>query len=141
MCTLFSPVYSRSSFTFRNPICRGNMDSSTSGAESMDIDKRAVPASEPAQPVASRKPRATSVPWKDPNFSVGYVYSAEMMNHFSPHGHPEQPLRIQSIWVMLTRDELTKKMKWMPIREVRKDEALLVHSEDHWNKVMALQRE
>jgi len=107
----------------------------------MDIDKRAVPASEPAQPVASRKPRATSVPWKDPNFSVGYVYSAEMMNHFSPHGHPEQPLRIQSIWVMLTRDELTKKMKWMPIREVRKDEALLVHSEDHWNKVMALQRE
>jgi len=62
-----------------------------------------------------------------------------MMNHFSPHGHPEQPLRIKQIWLTLTQDELTKKMKWIPIREVRRDEALLVHSEDHWTKVMALQ--
>jgi hypothetical protein len=32
-------------------------------------------------------------------------------------------------------------MKWIPIREVRRDEALLVHSEDHWNKVISLQCE
>ncbi|KAF8973205.1 histone deacetylase complex protein [Flammula alnicola] len=87
----------------------------------------------------ARRPRATSVPLNPPNFTVGYIYSSEMMSHFSPHGHPEQPARIQQIWHTIVRDQLNKRMKWIPIREVRRDEALLVHSEDHWDKVMAIQ--
>ncbi|KAF4621405.1 hypothetical protein D9613_000736 [Agrocybe pediades] len=87
----------------------------------------------------SRRPRAQSIPLNPDNYAVGYVYSSEMMSHFSPHGHPEQPARIQEIWLTLARDKLTEQMKWIPIREVRKEEALLVHSEDHWNKVVAIQ--
>ena len=64
-----------------------------------------------------------------------------MMSHFSPHGHPEQPLRIQKIWRTIVQDQLDRRMKWIPIREVVKDEVLLVHSEDHWDKVIAIQRE
>ncbi|KAG5639404.1 hypothetical protein H0H81_002936 [Sphagnurus paluster] len=30
-------------------------------------------------------------------------------------------------------------MKWLPIRPVKKEEAMLVHSEDHWEKVQAIQ--
>lgn len=83
--------------------------------------------------------RASSVPLVPDNYAVGYVYSSEMMIHFSPHGHPEQPARIQEIWRTLVQDQLTKSMKWIPIREVRRDEALLIHSEDHWDKVLAIQ--
>ena len=88
---------------------------------------------------AQRQPRASSVPLVPDNYAVGYVYSSEMMIHFSPHGHPEQPARVQEIWRTLVQDQLTKSMKWIPIREVRRDEALLVHSEDHWDKVLAIQ--
>ncbi|KAF9475778.1 histone deacetylase complex protein [Pholiota conissans] len=87
----------------------------------------------------SRRPRSSSVPLKPDNFAVGYIYSSQMMSHFSPHGHPEQPLRIQQIWRTIVQDQLDKRMKWIPIREVLKDEALLVHSEDHWDKVIAIQ--
>ena len=108
-------------------------------SDSMDVDSdvssRVVPS------IPSGRPRATSLPANPPDYTVGYIYSSEMMSHFSPHGHPEQPARIQQIWQTLVRDQLTKKMKWLPIRQVRKEEALLVHSEDHWDKVIALQCE
>jgi len=53
--------------------------------------------------------------------------------------HPEQPLRIVRIWKILVEKEYTKKMLWLPIRTVRREEALLVHTEDHWDKVQAIQ--
>lgn len=120
-------------------------DPIASGSGSMDVDSEAPPSTSHANGVIdlsqSRRPRASSVPLQPSNLKVGYIYSSEMMNHFSPHGHPEQPLRIQQIWATLVNEQLHKRMKWMPIREVVKGEALLVHSEDHWNKVIAIQCE
>jgi len=110
-----------------------------SPSDSMDVDSDVV--SSVAMAMTTSRPRATSLPANPPDYTVGYIYSSEMMSHFSPHGHPEQPARIQQIWQTLVRDQLTKKMKWLPIREVRKEEALLVHSEDHWDKVIAIQCE
>jgi histone deacetylase 6 len=112
----------------------------------MDVDKEiSVEQKVEQNPDATsivQKPRASSLPLKYPDFTVGYVYSSEMMSHFSPQGHhPEQPQRIQRIWMALRSGQMTDKMKWIPIREVRRDETLLVHSEDHWNKVIALQCE
>lgn len=107
-----------------------------SPSDLMDVDSDGV-----APSIPSCRPRASSLPANPPDYTVGYIYSSEMMSHFSPHGHPEQPARIQQIWQTLVRDQLTKKMKWLPIRQVRKEEALLVHSEDHWDKVIALQCE
>ncbi|KAF9012390.1 histone deacetylase complex protein [Cyathus striatus] len=76
---------------------------------------------------------------KQPDCNVGYIYSAEMTCHFHPEGHPEKPERIERIWRALVDRNYTVKMKWLPIRAVRKEEAMLIHSEDHWNKVLAIQ--
>jgi len=121
------------------------MESSSKSTDGMDVDKEvSMGQKDEQQTVLSviQKPRASSLPIKYPDFTVGYVYSSEMMSHFSTHGHhPEQPQRIQRIWLALKTGQMTEKMKWIPIREVRRDETLLVHSEDHWNKVIALQCE
>ncbi|KAK2463227.1 hypothetical protein APHAL10511_004882 [Amanita phalloides] len=85
------------------------------------------------------RPRAASVPLNNPALTVGYVYAAEMTAHFNPAGHPESPDRIVAIYQTLVFAHYTPKMKWLPIRPVRREEALLVHSEDHWDKVLAIQ--
>ncbi|KAF8161152.1 histone deacetylase complex protein [Crassisporium funariophilum] len=105
----------------------------------VDTDGMGTQVANASGPPLPRRPRASSLPIHPPDYSVGYIYSSEMMSHFSSQGHPEQPSRIQNIWQILVRNQLTKKMKWIPIREVRKEEALLVHSEDHWDKVVAIQ--
>ena len=118
------------------------MAAGPSRSDLMDVDSDVVSSRmAPSILSESSRPRASSLPANPPDYTVGYIYSSEMMSHFSPHGHPEQPARIQQIWQTLVRDQLTKKMKWLPIRQVRKEEALLVHSEDHWDKVIALQCE
>lgn len=106
----------------------------------MDIDVQPlVPTVPPPPPPRSHDhPRASSVPLHQSDFTVGYVYSTEMTSHFSPHGHPEDPERISRIYSALITGRHTMKMKWLPIRPVRKEEALLVHSEDHWDKVQAI---
>jgi histone deacetylase 6 len=83
--------------------------------------------------------RASSVPVHLPDFTVGYVYSSEMMQHYSPQGHPEQPARISRIMDAIKAAHYHVKMKRLPIRPVKREEALLVHSEDHWDKVQAIQ--
>ncbi|KIK09100.1 hypothetical protein K443DRAFT_671597 [Laccaria amethystina LaAM-08-1] len=108
-------------------------------SEAMDVDQQPVQTNGEISAPAQRGPRASSVPFKHPDYTVGYVYSTEMMAHFSPQGHPERPARIDRIWNTLQNDQLTQKMKWLPIRPVRKEEALLVHSDDHWDKVIAIQ--
>ncbi|KAK0504659.1 histone deacetylase complex protein [Armillaria luteobubalina] len=84
-------------------------------------------------------PRASSVPLVPSELTVGVVYSTEMTSHFSLQDHPEQPARISHIWHTLIVNKCNTKMKWLPIRPVHKQEALLVHSEDHWDKVHAIQ--
>ena len=85
--------------------------------------------------------RASSLPIKPEEYTVGFVYSLEMMIHYSPHGHPEQPERISRIHDALREAKCLSKMKRLPIRPVRKEESLLVHSEDHWDKVRDIQSE
>lgn len=92
---------------------------------------------------ATVRPRAMSVPYNPtlPNYTVGYVYSSEMTTHLKLGNdpHPEQPQRIVRIWKTLAEHQYTKKMLWLPIRPVNREEALLVHTEDHWDKVQAIQ--
>ncbi|KAF9529381.1 histone deacetylase clr3 [Crepidotus variabilis] len=113
--------------------------SSSKQSDSMDVDEDMMTTPKPVRVIPATRPRANSLPLVAPDYAVGYIYSSEMMAHFCPSGHPEQPLRIQSIWQCLKKAGLTDKMKWLPIRAARKGEALLVHSEDHWNKVVAFQ--
>lgn len=117
------------------------VESSDAEIADMDVDIQHPPAISPPRPSSPTGPRAASVPLVQYGYTVGCVYSAEMTSHFSPHGHPEQPARISRIWQALVHGRYTKKMKWLPIRPVRKEEALLVHSEDHWDKVQAIQCE
>jgi histone deacetylase 6 len=58
----------------------------------------------------------------------------------SPEGHPEAPERISRIWNAIVAMGYNMKARKIPIRPVRKEEVLLVHSEDLWDKVEALQR-
>jgi len=86
--------------------------------------------------------RPSSVPISSPNTSdlpVGYVYSSEMTSHFHPTGHHECPERISEIWKHIVEAKCNTKMQWLPIRPVKKAEAMLVHGEDHWNKIEAIQ--
>ena len=106
----------------------------------MDVDDDSRAASSKSKGIRAR---AQSVPYNSiiPNYTVGYVYSSEMTMHLKlgDDPHPEQPLRIVRIWKILVEKEYTKKMFWLPIRTVRREEALLVHTEDHWDKVQAIQ--
>lgn len=89
-------------------------------------------------PDPNSPPRPSSVPLHPAAYTVGFVYSTEMMSHFSPTGHPETPERISYIYNALTTNRYISKMKLIPIRPVIREEALLVHSEDHWDKVQAI---
>ncbi|KXN85388.1 Histone deacetylase clr3 [Leucoagaricus sp. SymC.cos] len=110
----------------------------TSDAMDVDDDGKALPSKS-----KGNRTRALSVPFNPvlPNYTVGYVYSSEMTTHLKLGNdpHPEQPQRIVQIWKMLVEQQYTKKMLWLPIRTVSREEALLVHTEDHWDKVQAIQ--
>ncbi|KAF4563367.1 Histone deacetylase hda1 [Pleurotus pulmonarius] len=130
----------------------GNSSSEVLDAMKMDVD------SEPSQPqsqsqahprlgsptppdlaMTSSTMRARSVPAGSLPDRVGYVYSAEMSQHFCPRGHPECPDRLLHIWDALRGAQLHTQMRCLPIRQVKREEAMLVHSEDHWNKVESIQ--
>ena len=71
----------------------------------------------------------------------GYVYDVRMMGHSSISDHPETPQRIARIFAILAENNIIQPMQKLPTSEVRKHQALLVHSEDHWEKVEAVQCE
>jgi histone deacetylase 6 len=112
---------------------------------SMDVDGKETRDSR----VLARRPpsphpmvRAQSEPFQPPKqHTVGYVYSADMLLHVSLHGHPEQPDRISRILEAIQGANLLSKMKQIPIRPVYRNEALLVHTQEHWDKVLAIQSE
>ncbi|KAI0766556.1 histone deacetylase complex protein [Irpex lacteus] len=118
----------------------------TQGEIGMDID---TAVSKPA-PFTARRPRsssadqdASSIPAKRMKLAeprVGYVYDEEMLLHacLAPDGHPEQPSRITRIFNELLNAEIIEKMKQIPVRAVEREEALLVHSQVLWDKVMAI---
>ncbi|KAH9930390.1 histone deacetylase complex protein [Amylocystis lapponica] len=61
-----------------------------------------------------------------------------MMFHSCAKGHEEQPERISRIFDILKDNDCLTKMRRLPIRPVLKEEALLVHTEALWDKVMAI---
>ncbi|KAF9450410.1 histone deacetylase complex protein [Macrolepiota fuliginosa MF-IS2] len=109
-------------------------------ADAMEVDEEKKASS--SKPTVVRA-RALSVPYNTapPNYTVGYVYSSEMTTHLKLGNdpHPEQPQRIVQIWKTLISHQYNQRMLWLPIRQVSREEALLVHTEDHWDKVQAIQ--
>lgn len=110
---------------------------------SMDVDQDALVTESVRPSTYPQDIRASSLPLRlsPEKRTVGYVFSAEMMLHFSTHGHPEQPERITYIHKALDVEGCISQMKHLHIRPVRKEESLLVHSEDHWDKVRDIQSE
>lgn len=77
-----------------------------------------------------------------------YVYDQRMLQHWPPFApddedshHPERPRRISTIYSILKETLCLKNMQKIPTRSLEKFEAMLVHSEDHWEKVEAIERE
>ncbi|KAJ6625570.1 histone deacetylase complex protein [Mycena sp. CBHHK59/15] len=118
------------------------LDSAEHGASSTSESDytRRVPPPAPKPPI-SPTPRASSVPLHPPGATVGFVFSSEMATHYSlnPQGHPEAPERIIRIWNAIVAARFNLMAKRIPIRPVVKQEALLVHSEDLWDKIEAIQ--
>lgn len=112
----------------------------TNGDVQMDVDgpQPGPSGASPRQLVA----RASSLPpiLNPSNTTVGYVYSTLMMTHTNTRGHhEEQPDRISRIFNLLKDSDCLTKMRRLPIRPVAREEALLVHSEALWEKIMAIQ--
>ena len=85
---------------------------------------------------------------------TGYIYDPLMMLHcqdgYTPtadhiqdagDGHPEEPMRIKRIFARLAESGLVKRMKRLEFAQVTYDQVLLVHTEDHWNKVQGTESE
>ena len=126
---------------------RSSMDPNADSAahDGMDVDGQPAPAATQAQAQASApphhaRPRASSVPavLRESRFQVGYVYSSKMMTHSCVRSHCEQPERISRIFDILRKNGCLERMKQLPIRRVLREEALLVHSQSLWDKVLAL---
>ncbi|KAF8485454.1 hypothetical protein JB92DRAFT_3091030 [Gautieria morchelliformis] len=81
----------------------------------------------------------------DPTATTGYVYDTRMLDHWptiepdeNEYPHPEQPARISKIYLALRTAMCFEKMHKISTRFLEKHEAMLVHSEDHWDKVEAI---
>ncbi|CDO76009.1 hypothetical protein BN946_scf184665.g1 [Trametes cinnabarina] len=113
-----------------------------SAEDSMDVDRTADTTPANASAINGHAPsvRASSVPatLRESAYQVGYVYSSKMMAHTCAQEHCEQPERISRIFDVLNKNHCLEKMKRLPIRRVLREEALLVHSQALWDKVLAL---
>ena len=113
---------------------------------SMDVDVRPVTDNAAVSRGASEEGRTSSVPVPASDLAVGFVYAPEMLLHSfessDPEAdHPERPERIAKIHEVLMENGCIVRMKKIPIRRVKREEVLLVHSELHWNSVLRLQCE
>jgi hypothetical protein len=89
---------------------------------------------------AGSLPRASSVPFAPPTYTIGYVYDAAMMSHSPDEAdeHPEQPLRIVAVHNTLLKHGCLGAMKRLPFHRAQREAVLLVHTEQHWRMVLAL---
>ncbi|GAA5989512.1 hypothetical protein JCM11641_005556 [Rhodosporidiobolus odoratus] len=74
----------------------------------------------------------------------GYCYAKQMTLHAplakfdtDDDRHPEQPARILGIHRKLENGGLLSRMQQVAVREVVREEVMLVHSEGHWDRVRA----
>ena len=71
---------------------------------------------------------------------VGYIYDTRMMQHECiPNFHPEQPLRISSIFEKLEEAGCIRRMVQIPCREALQEEVTLVHTQKLWDTVEEFQ--
>lgn len=67
---------------------------------------------------------------------VFYIYDTRMMQHECiPNFHPEQPLRISSIFAKLEEAGCIHRMTHVPCREALQEEITLVHTQELWHMV------
>jgi histone deacetylase 6 len=72
---------------------------------------------------------------------TGYIYDPAMMLHTHPtEDHPETPDRIGIIFREMRIQGLHARMKSLFFGPVARHHAMLVHSEDHWDKVEQIAR-
>jgi histone deacetylase 6 len=72
---------------------------------------------------------------------TGYIYDPAMMMHTHPtEEHPETPDRIGIIFREMRIQGLHARMKSLFFGPVARHHAMLVHSEDHWDKVEQIAR-
>jgi histone deacetylase 6 len=110
----------------------------------MDLDASRVNVPPAPAPIPGRSvstPTMTSPFQKQRQYRSAFVYDINMMMHRPANGtvHPEQPARIARIFDSLKTSGCLADMGQLNGRLVTKQEAMLVHSEEHWNKVEALQ--
>lgn len=68
--------------------------------------------------------------------NVCYIYDPRMMQHECiPNFHPEQPLRISSIFTKLEEAGCIRRMVHVPCREALREEVTLVHTQKLWDMV------
>ncbi|KAI0074161.1 histone deacetylase complex protein [Panus rudis PR-1116 ss-1] len=108
-----------------------------SGESSMIVDQQPNGVAESTMQPEDTQPSELSGP-RFARYNVGYVYDPRMMLHNCVRGHSEDPQRISRIFDALKADGCLSQMVRLPIREVAREEALLVHSEALWDKVMAV---
>lgn len=78
---------------------------------------------------------------------TGYCYDSAMTLHAQQgidpddpdEHHPEKPQRITCIRAILAMNRLLERMQQIPIRLVRKNEVMLVHTQDLVEKVAGLE--
>lgn len=141
-----------------NIIQATSIEPSTMNMDSVDRDELTAEESHPLAIVETTVQSTTFVPALDssiqarasslpinlsnvPEFRVGYVYDDRMMLHSPVELHPEAPARLLGIHQKLRDAGYLTRMKLIPIRLARKSEVLMVHSEDHWEKVQMIVRE
>lgn len=67
---------------------------------------------------------------------VGYVYDTRMMQHECISDfHPEQPLRIATIFAKLEEAGCIHRMAPIPCREALQEEVTLIHTRELWDAV------
>ena len=69
---------------------------------------------------------------------IAYVYDIRMMFHSPRNEHTEAPDRISRVHDILSTGGYLDLMAQIPVRQVEREEVLLVHSENLWEKVMSI---
>ncbi|KAL4246025.1 hypothetical protein ABKN59_008832 [Abortiporus biennis] len=120
---------------------RRHRDMSDMNIDSNDNQPEASSSAKDIQPASSTsevQPATSSAMDVFSKTLVGYVYDNRMMMHSCVKGHSEAPERISRIFDSIKQAGCLNYMVSIPIREVQKEEALLVHNESLWDKVIAV---
>lgn len=70
---------------------------------------------------------------------VGIIRGDIFLEHDTGPGHPESPERLVSIYGMLDQSGLSAELKKVELRKAAKEEILLIHSEDHYDRIQSTQ--